>query len=258
MGAKRDFLKFYFVVLFLLLVGCTGETVESENAAEINTEDKISDVVIEEDLVESEPQNDAEVTNLYNQAAVEEVPQKTENVQTLDSSSDTAHDEVDQIANNVDIRDFEEKTETENEAVEHEVEASEVKQEHKEAQENPYDYSDFVGYYLHYTTDDRSESDMIVTIGNEYLMLGWYLSEFELYEIIDWSIDQNILTIDYYLELPYEGEGAHGRLSINLFEENGEKYIDFGGDMLFYETSYDKVQNYGYTLPDFLIEDINQ
>lgn len=128
----------------------------------------------------------------------------------------------------------------------------------EEVKESPYAYSDFMGYYLHFDSDVRSHSDMIVTIGNTYLTIGWQLSELELYEILDWTITNHVLTIDYYLHPYNEGEGEYGVLSVNISEEDGEKFIDFGTDMPFYEASYDEVLNYEYALQADLVEDINK
>lgn len=184
MLSRRKYLLPFVIVLFLLLTGCVGETVEAEKATEVDVENRTYETVEKND-VESEETKD-------------------------------------------------------------------------ETQESSFDYNDFVGYYLHFDSNDRAQSDMIVTIGNKYLTLGWYLSELELYEILDWSIADNVLTIDYYLHPYPEGEGDYGTLSVSLLEENGEKYIDFGLEMPFFEATYDEVIDYNYSLQDYLIEDVSQ
>src|SRR5699024_3578657 len=79
---------------------------------------------------------------------------------------------------------IEEETQTEqvSNRVEETSEDSKKIEESIESTEAPYEYSDFVGYYLHFDADDRTHADMIATIGYDYLTVGWYRSNFELYQ----------------------------------------------------------------------------
>src|SRR5699024_2686243 len=138
------------------------------------------------------------------------------------------------------------------------IEMNETAEEGKPS-EVPYEYSDFVGYYLHFDSDDRTHADMIATIGNKFITIGEYRSTLELYRVVEASVEENILSVNYAME-PYEGEEdeMYGMFQIFLYEENREKYIKFESEMIFYEVSYEEVLSYDYIIKDFLFEDINQ
>lgn len=240
-----------------------------ERALVERAEDERAEVLL------SQTKNYIEAEESFERGEHEEGRVKAESVQSLENGSETlnaraskllAEAEVededssqeDVSSEAVEVREEEMSTEAVSaEEVTTEAEPDEWEEQVDESQDSSYEYNDFVGYYLHFHSSERSQSDMIVTIGSQYLTIGWYASELELYEIQDWSIDENALIIDYYLHPYVEGEGEHGSLSVSLSEANGEQYIDFGTDMPFYRTTYDQVQNYGYTMPDTVVEDVN-
>lgn len=145
------------------------------------------------------------------------------------------------------------KMETQMEQVSNSVEEAD------EPAESPYEYSDFVGYYLHFDSDDRTHSDMIATIGYDYLTVGWYMSNFELYEVLDSWIEGNVLSVEYSTQ-PYGEEAEeYGAFSLSLQEDNGEKSIEFvESGMTFYEATYEEVLDYDYSIQEFLVEDMDQ
>ena len=136
---------------------------------------------------------------------------------------------------------------------------NEPSEESAEAAESSYEVSDFVGYYLHFDSDDRTHSDMIATIGYDYLTVGWYMSNFELYEVLDSWIEGNVLSVEYSTQ-PYGEEAEeYGTFSLSLQEDNGEKSIEFvESGMTFYEATYEEVLDYDYSIQEFLVEDMDQ
>src|SRR5699024_11846555 len=131
-------------------------------------------------------------------------------------------------------------------------------EEADEPAESPYEYSDFVGYYLHFDTDDRTHADMIATIGYDYLTVGWYRSNFELYHVLDSSVEENVLSGEYLIE-PYGEEAEeYGTFNVSLEEDNGEKRIEFiESGMTFYQATYEEVLDYDYSIQEFLVDDMN-
>src|SRR5699024_7381108 len=91
---------------------------------------------------------------------------------------------------------------------------NESSEESAEAAESSYEVSDFVGYYLHFDSDDRTHSDMIATIGYNYLTVGWYRSNFELYHVLDTTVEENVLAVDYSIEPFGEETEEYGTLKV--------------------------------------------
>src|SRR5699024_9063062 len=120
------------------------------------------------------------------------------------------------------------------------VQTSEMAEEEDKPSEVPYGYSDFVGYYLHFDSDDRTHADIIATIGNEFITIGEYRSTLELYRVVEASVEENILSVNYAME-PYEGEEdeMYGMVQIFLYEENRATDIKFESEMIFYKVSYE-------------------
>ena len=234
-----------------------------EIALEENPEDETAVVFI--DQIE----HYIEARDLFNQEKYEESRVKLEVVQSFQNGLDGLNEKADNLI--IEIEAIETAIREEQEAIEaakkaeEEAEAARIAEQEAikaaeiEAAQNAYSYSDFVGYYLHFNSADHSHSDMIATIGYDFLTVGWWMSEFELYDVIDYSINENVLTIDYYLRPFYEEEsGDYGTLTVYLLEENGQKYIDFGSDMPFYKATYEEVGDYGYSIKDYLYEDIHR
>lgn len=141
--------------------------------------------------------------------------------------------------------------------VEKTSEDSKKTEESIEPAEAPYEYSDFVGYYLHFDADDRTHADMIATIGYDYLTVGWYRSNFELYQVLDSTVEENVLSVEYLIE-PYGEEAEeYGTFNVSL-EDNGEKRIEFiESGMTFYQATYEEVLDYDYSIQEFLVDDMN-
>ena len=155
---------------------------------------------------------------------------------------------------------IEEETQTEqvSNRVEETSEDSKKIEESIESTEAPYEYSDFVGYYLHFDADDRTHADMIATIGYDYLTVGWYRSNFELYQVLDSSVEENVLSVEYSIE-PYGEEAEeYGTFNVSLEEDDGEKRIEFiESGMTFYQATYEEVLDYDYSIQEFLVDDMN-
>lgn len=121
-------------------------------------------------------------------------------------------------------------------------------------------YEDFMGYYLHYEADDRFFSDMIVTVGKHYISLGWWMSDYEVYEVIGYSIHENILTVEYET-LAYGGKNKErGSFNISYQEEGNEKVIAFDStpELKFYSVSHDEAIAYEFSILEFIKQDVNQ
>lgn len=186
----------------------------------------------------SEITNGSEKVNEESNLLMKEIQEMLEARETAEEETEDEEHEVDQVSN-------------EN------VQASETAAEDKPS-EAPYEYSDFIGYYLHFDSEDHTHADMITTIGYGYLTVGWYLSNFELYNVLDTSVEENILSVDYSIEPYGGGTEEYGTFQLFLHEEDGEKYIEFESGMIFHEASYEEVLDYGYSIQDFLYEDMGQ
>lgn len=137
-----------------------------------------------------------------------------------------------------------------------EAEAAAAAEAEAEAEANAgYDFSDFMGYYLHFISSEWPQSDMFVGIARDQIILGFWGSDGNVYEILDTSIKDNVLFVDYFLLDAYAPDGGiYGSMEITLDESSGEKGIRFSfePDTIFYAASYDEVLSYDYTTADFV------
>lgn len=146
------------------------------------------------------------------------------------------------------------------EAAEAEREIKKVEEEEEEIkdpsnEETIYDYSDFVGYYLHFDPNNPAHSDMMTGVAYDQIIVAWWGSEANTYEVLNSSINGNALTIDYYMpDLYMEGEGTNGTMELTLDEVDGQRIIrsNFEPNLEFYKVPYEEVQSYGYSLIDFV------
>lgn len=123
------------------------------------------------------------------------------------------------------------------------------------SEKTKYEYSDFIGYYLHFDSSDRSHSDTVAGIGHNQVVVAWWGGEGNEYDILDKSIEDNTLTIDYYTSNPYtEDERDYGTMKIILNETDGEHSVefDFDPEMDFYKVSYEEILSYDYSIIDFV------
>lgn len=115
-------------------------------------------------------------------------------------------------------------------------------------------FEDIAGYYLRFTDGDFA--DMIVGISDKLMIVGWYASSFEMYEVQSYSLNGNILTIDYKY-IPYQPTDEvdiYGSFDITYRKngENGEIILDFASEGVFTHVPFHELQNYGYTLDDII------
>lgn len=117
-----------------------------------------------------------------------------------------------------------------------------------------YTYSDFKGYYLHFSENDPSRSDMIVGIADEVMHIGWWGSEYIEYEIVNASIDGNVLAMDYFVPDTDMYDGSEGTVYITLNEVDGQKSISFDSDPtnLYYAATYEETLSYDYSFEDYI------
>ena len=118
-----------------------------------------------------------------------------------------------------------------------------------------YEYSDFVGYYLQFAPDNPAHSETVLGIAYDQIIVAWWGSEGNTYEVIDSAVYGNTLSVNYSISDPYgEGGGTNGHMELTLNETNGEKTISISFDphLEFYEASYEEVQAHGYSLVDFV------
>lgn len=204
----------------------------------------------------SEVTNGSKELNERSKALIKEIQELLEKRRVKQEEEKKSKQASIEEQKNKELAEAEERAEATEES---ETKATTKADETNEVEEAPYDYNDFIGYYLHFDSNDRSHADMNVTIGHEYITIGWYLSEFELYNVLDTSLAENVLSIDYST-VPYGEEAEeYGTFEVSLNEENGEKSITFDvSGMTFYQVTYEEVLDYGYTIQDYLVEDMNQ
>lgn len=283
------------VVLSLILVGCGSTIDETlyeesiENGLDYFAVEEYSEAEAQFERALQEKEDDElaeallaqtvayrQALKLFEEEKFEEGFAQAETVIAISSDSTSISDEAEKLINNQKLiqedREKEAEEAAKNEAAEKAAkEKAELEKKEEEAaaqaqadaeaealannEKNHYDYSDFLGYYLHFSSSDRSHSDTVAGIGHDQVIVAWWGSEGNYYDILNKSIEGNTLTIDYYLEDPYVvGEGDYGTMEIILNEEGGEYSItfDFDSEMKFYEASYQEVLSYDYSLTDFV------
>lgn len=135
----------------------------------------------------------------------------------------------------------------ERERIEAEEAAAQAKADEEAEKRTTYEFSDFIGYYL--------RSDMFAGIAQDEVIVAWLGGGANTYEILETSINSNMLSMNYFIPDPYaEGGGFYGSMEITLNEASGEKSISFSfePDLEFNEASYEEVVSNGYSIVDFV------
>ncbi len=280
------------IVLSLFLVGCASNTDESaydeaiesglnyfateeygraggsfERALEVKPDDNFAQALIEQtssyiealDFYDAEKYDDAitaaEVVaqNSSGSAAISKTAREL--IEKIEKSKEVAKEsDKEEIFVDVDIE------ETADEEVQEDAEVEVVEDTPEESE---YTYADFKGYYIYSTSSDLSydnPENMLLTIGDEYTILSEYATSYWLDEIIDWSIEENVLTIDYQYNNDFNGEGdyEYGTTQYIYSEEDGRAKVIVQSGLEFYKYSYEEIIDYGYTPKDFMVEDVGE
>jgi len=134
----------------------------------------------------------------------------------------------------------------------HETEASEENQ--------TYTYEDFKGYYGHFSPEGQNHVETLITISENYISVGWWMSELEWMEITEKTIEGDTLILEFYQEADgaYVLEDTWGTLEVTLQEEGGSKALLMEGSEPYNSLTEQEVTNYDFDLKDFIKDDMQK
>lgn len=130
--------------------------------------------------------------------------------------------------------------------------------EASEEAEQAYTFEDFVGNYGHFSPDEPVHVDSVITIKEENITVGWWLSEYETMEITGKTIEGDTLVIEYVQKADgaYVLEDTSGTIEVTLQEIEGTKFLLTATDQPFYAMTEEELAEYEYELPELHLEDM--
>lgn len=246
MSSKKSLIR-HVLILVVLLVGCTGEMNESiyniaieeglnyfkdedyeeaeiafNHALDTKKDDKLAKSLLNQTL------NYKTAIKLTNQKNYKEAKEKAEAVLDISDGSEV----ITEKARNLIVK-IEEKSDDDT--------------------SKNLTFDDFKGYYLHFSDEDPSIADLLITIDEEEIHLHFWLSNYEIYEIISKEIKNNNLLVDYYKADDIFGdEASYGTHEYRLVESEDETML-ISNNIVFYKVPYYILEKYDYTaVEDFM------
>lgn len=112
--------------------------------------------------------------------------------------------------------------------------------------ENNYSFEDFIGYYLYFSDEDSSIGDILMTIDQKEIGLGYWESEGYTYDILSTSVEGNNLIVDYYYESSYEDDyEEYDTFEFEYIESNDKVMVIFN-DNLYHKVPQEELEEYGW------------
>ncbi|EGP5301836.1 hypothetical protein EAC14_11895 [Enterococcus faecium] len=128
-----------------------------------------------------------------------------------------------------------------------------------EDSQNNYVFEDFKGYYGHFSPEDPSKVDVLITISDSYFTTHLWMSDYDLVEITAYTIDDNKLNIEFYQAADGINvlEETRGTLQVALNEKDSiSKKLIVGTNDEYNSLTKQQAFEYGFLIKDFLIDDM--
>lgn len=111
-------------------------------------------------------------------------------------------------------------------------------------------FEDFMGYYLHFSENDPSVADMLLTISEKEMRFYYLRSDYFIDEILSKKIDGDELSLELYSEASEQDSEEYARAKFKYIESEDEVKL-LNNDLIFQKAPYEALEKY-----DFVIEDI--